>query len=1083
MADVQRAHIHPSDYPDLDMLLGRKLFSRIITEIEKIDTSTTLTGTKKLFGECDRYIFIRQLTVTGDNAPADASIHAAHLCELIRSVAFLKLAHIYGKRTSSVLARMIRTLLEIGSVHPDQAVRCAKLLGSSDFKHFVSEMFTAVKDSLIRELMECFSLIAFSPYPETTEKFAAFICSDEYIHFMKRYARYKDELASLTRKSALLLKNFPARDEHRTFLCTIADTSSYFNWTELFCDLKYIDQQTRRVYDANEYIAWLFCYIFLLGKWNAEIMRSLSAIIHPDISEKLKGGRLGIFKGIVNLVNGAVYFCDSFIFRIYADVYCMYQTRDEVRREIFGIAADIVLSGDLKPSRRKDFLQFFLSPSYCTLVKNLRKSSVETLLFLTHVAVFSLRYETGEFFKIIDEKKLLELLLRIARRDRLYRNYLQLFTYIDRNLESRTLRMKLVVYFYFHYSQIASGKTHKAVVYLNLRHREFTEALMRRDMRAVADPWFKSKLESGTAPDLRLVFHKAAKTDSTAGEHWYIRDPDFDRAVFMLRLEVITGIMGKRSLTAEEYQACNYLLDLAGNLRLEDGLYMALPDVLQNNDLIPYYLFIRDKFMEDPFTIELYLAEGGFYRVYFREFRSFILRMLVPVTGLIPIKESEWAKTDNKNIYLPQYVHEFDDKKNPDAMYDNRNIALYIYLGLHEFSHWLADSFEYDFFQYLLDHTPNPREAFKVFNIVEDFRSESILLETEYAEHYRSIIIESRRYYASAGGFDGELGRKFFSILMGELYCDKLYEEILPEYADQIGEFKAMQVDDVELLTKRISTIGDFLCYALRLIRCMDTSSSRFSILIAVEIFNLLNRVANLEIIDISSAGMEHTPAGEKTLTETGLPQLEDADDGNLKNGEEKGGGENQFSDDGSGEPDDNNSDNETDTNNSPDAEKSEVADLRRKERLSRIYQDLNHNAEAGETCVGEYEGELVDSTTRTLSDNAEAERMINAVERDAPFINPGDVSAQCSEEMQRRKSSGVSGPSKAKRTGQIQCSAITAVSEATPIFVKFRCTTCTAKQKNLMICCSRTVILLNVSVKKLLKLRPAPKEKFRTAK
>lgn len=966
MSDPRKKLLRADAYPVLSELLGAKLYSRITDTLLANDSSEHLGGARTLLEMCDHFLEFHDITaVSVKNDDAKKEIFD-NVSELIRLKAFLKLASIYGRRTSTVLSKMTRGLLEMAAKNPDGAQRCAKIFAQDAFRHFISSMFSAVKNSIIRELIECFALIAASAHPECSETFAAFLCSDRYIAFMKRYACYLSVLSGFTHRSALLLINYPTRSEFRQLITEVADTDTFFGWTGLFEGLSYREPDSRRCYDANDYLSWLFYYIFLLGKWDPELRRALDSIMKPDITRSIKGGRHGALKGIVNLVNAAVFFQDSTVFVRYTEFYCAYNTRDEVRQEIFAIAADIAFAGGLKPQRRKDFFSFFLSPPFKALFKELRQSSVDTLIFLTHVSAFSLRYDMGEFFKAIDENRLLDLLLSLSRRDRLFRNYLQLFTYIEHNLESRTLRMRLIIYFYFHFSQIAAGKKHADTVYLTPRHREFTRTLMERNLRASEDPWFKVKHKGKDEEEATVTWVASGKKNRELGESWFFRDKDMDRAVFLLRLDVIMGIMGQRRLSKEEHAACSYLLDLAGNLKMEDGLYTALPSVIANDDLIDYYLFIRERFEKSPFSIGDFLTERGFYRVYFREHRIYILRMLLPVLGLIPVVESEWAKTDNRNIYLPPFIHEFDDRVRRDRLFENRNIGLYLYLGLHEFSHWFANSFEFDDRQYLIDHTSNPGTAFSILNIIEDFRSEALLLSASCSENYRTIITEGRKHYALFRALHGDTGSKFFAIVMLELYWESAAAEALPELADEIRAFESAPVSDEELGGKGIFSIRDLLDRVIGSIRSMPVSSSRHSILLAAEVFSMLNRVINLERLEVRTPGMEHTPSGEKRLEDA--EPLPDAGEGKAEKSRR---------------------------------ELSPEEELERKRRLSELYDSLEK--EDIQESESPTHNELVDRSTRTRADNDAAERTLCAA-RNQPFLLPGNVSAQCSEEARERE-------------------------------------------------------------------------------
>jgi len=821
----------PSRYLSLGNLIGERLLASVIRKAVKRDRRKNTPAAHALLSGIDSYVRVNRIVRTREEVPTQ---EYCNLVTLLRSHQLYALCESYGGRTKTVLRRLLVGVLQVNESSHDHGAALATAVSSDHFKRFVSGVVMELKDfGFIETALDLCRVIFARNQADQCDPFVRMIGGGDYAALMRTYARYPAELRDITRFALFLLLNYPGRNEYRRFIFEHMTNATFFGWVERFCDLHHYRDGFHKL-SASRYLIELMYCVFVLGRYNSEfafVFRNITGAL--GVGEGVKGGRRRLFAAVDNLLNAGIYFQDSAVFGDFMAFYLRFNTADRIRREVFDIVASELFGDALPPARRRDCIRFFLSDAYQRMYAAFRPASLDTLFFLTHLAAFSLRYAAGEYFKAVDEERLFETVTGLMKRDRLFHNYCELFAYITHTSESKTLRLKLIVYFYFHFAQVAGGGV-RTVAFLNERHRLFTAELAKRYFQARRGP-----------------------------------DPDMERAVFYLRLDQLADIIGFIRLPESHYRAYFYLLHLAANRRLEDELYVALVSVLRNDDLIEYEQFIRAKFLEDPFSLSLYLSKGGFYRVHFKDHRAAILRALLPVVTLIPVKASEWAKTDLRNIYLPMFVYEFDDRVLPGRISENRNFSLYVYLGLHEFSHWLARSFEYDFKEHFLETTPNPSAAFLLFNFIEDYRAEAILLASRYGEQYRACVVEGRRYYA-AGGYGGSPETRLLQAMMAELYWEAPCESLYPNRAEEIAGFKNTAIADASLREEGYSCYGDIITRFVGRIRKMDIRSSRNAILLAGEFFGVLNREFNLEQIDVGLPGAGHAESGARRIDDDG---------------------------------------------------------------------------------------------------------------------------------------------------------------------------------------------------------------------
>jgi hypothetical protein len=940
---------------------------------------------------------------------------------------FLAFCKAFGARKVTLLSVLIKILFREAIFSREWGLTVLSCFSSPGFVVFCHQSARLFKDtSHIVEMTSLLRIAHQRNQPEIAIRFSASLGDDLFLKFANRYQKYLDEFCYIAKRYFLLMLAYPKRAEHIRFLRDYMMNLGFFHWVELFYRETVFDVDRKKI-SPSQYIVELMFNIIVMGKANSDFKRFFETLTSPiNIVDRLPRGKKISFLAITRLINASIYFADSRLAIEFTNFYVGFNRQTGSRREIFTMVTAMVLSDDMPGPRKKPMLAFYNGREFEMLVKKWLKTSPTVVLFFSRLSLYSLQFAVEEYFKTIEEEKLMEVMSKLHKKDRFFQNYIELFKYLEINLHSTALRNRVIVFFYFHFAQVARAQSKsksnnesvnfnwKEMFFLNHRHRKFTEIISSRYYFLKTARGGNSS--QGTEDDEENKLARKLLMSSSVPAHeqaYFAPEPDFDNALMVVREDVLADIFKNKTLQKEESLALKYLLDLATNRRAEDELYEALDAVVVNNDLKPYELFIRQKFLEDPHEIYRYFGRGAFYSMQFRDCRKELMRILLPVVRLIPIKPSEWAKTDSKNIYLPTSIFEFPDKIDGRDIILNRNFSLYVYLGLHEFSHLYSRSFEFDFRGYLEEQTSNLSTAFHFFNLIEDYRSEKVLLSADFIEPYREVILESRKYYGKAG-FSGDPATRIAKIIMGEIYWDKPYEEIVPESAQEIRDFKSIEVLSETLQLRKLANYGQISSWCVDHIKNMRMDGSKYSIYLAVEFYKIMSEEFNMDNLDFRHLGIEHGESGEahpgdapayaagpsqggKSITGSGRADEKEKGDANGnqnesgakpeqnaepgKNGKRASEGDQPLADVPS-------------TESRPTQNVKMTAD-EKKAYLKNLYQGFEQGLrQTTEPDSDEAPPHVIDNSRRTQADNDAAEAMLRQVEEKREVtIKPGDVS------------------------------------------------------------------------------------------
>lgn len=857
-----------SGFFDISNLIGKDDLKRIVQALFDNDKSDD----KYITGKVLRYIdaFIRTRSIRKKDYMGSLSKEYLNLSLVINDDRFYKMCVNFKYKDAKYLREILDFIFNINNETTNFTDTIIENFSSSNFKRFFSNFVYNLNDEyLFRNIISTLSLILSRNQSNQFEKFVKFLGSDTFFNIVTKYHNFRDELLEILKKTLLLLLNFPNRTDYLIFADCFILSNAFFNWIDKFSNIKRKIKKNESI-KGSIYLINLVYYILVNQKYDSDFDRSFRLLTSPDVYYNLNGLEKKKLNDIILLINISILYQDSFFVEDFLKLFLRFNSSE--KKKVFNKIFEELLDDNLNHQKRKRYLRFFNSENYNSFYKQMHTNSYSLLKFMTDVSTFSLKYDVGEYFKVIQEESLFELAKKITRKDKALNNYIVVYDYIEKNYESKTLLLKLLVFFYFYFSQKVMGIPDEKIRYLNKNNENFNNIISRR--------YFCNRNN--------IKFNEKEKLSKE--NNYFQKDVDIESAIQFLRLDVIDNAFGQNKIQKDdrEYSALYYLFELSGNRKLEDELYVSLVDIIKNNDLINYERFIREKFATDPDNLAYYIQKGGFYSIYFKDYEKDIMKALLPVTRLIPVRVSNQAVTDKKVIYLPMSICDFTDKNNDDSIWANRNMSLYVYLGLHEFSHWFSKSFEYDYKTYFIDNTPNPKAVFQFFNMIEDYRAEQVLLKSDFIENYRELIIEARKYYVMRT-FEGDPETKLLKIIMSEVYWDRK-AEILPfDFKDSIINFKSIPVKNNHLVSIGFKSYGDITDYLSEKIKNVQITSSLYTIYLAVDIFNLLNKEFNLENLTIPSQGNEHIQSGEK-----GVPSIFSGlkgDSGNNKDGQENNGG------------------------------------------------------------------------------------------------------------------------------------------------------------------------------------------------
>ncbi len=185
------------------------------------------------------------------------------------------------------------------------------------------------------------------------------------------------------------------------------------------------------------------------------------------------------------------------------------------------------------------------------------------------------------------------------------------------------------------------------------------------------------------------------------------------------------------------------------SVQREDAMLRALEET-EPAHLTAYYEAFMDTFRRNPDFLDEAIQADYWYRVPFSRAASRLRGLIFPLVGTMPLEPSREGQpdacTDNKTIILPAYVNDFQDPLDP--LEENRNLAIYAGLALHEAAHVACGTFAVDFVPYMV-RLEEPLLFKTIFNFFEDYRIEKFLILVQAHPQGEDLLSRLNEYQTS----------------------------------------------------------------------------------------------------------------------------------------------------------------------------------------------------------------------------------------------------------------------------------------------------------------------------------------------
>lgn len=195
------------------------------------------------------------------------------------------------------------------------------------------------------------------------------------------------------------------------------------------------------------------------------------------------------------------------------------------------------------------------------------------------------------------------------------------------------------------------------------------------------------------------------------------------------------------------------LIEIAGSTNLDDLFLEEIPK-LELNEIPEYHTEVMDAFRRNPAFVKDAALYDTYCAVKLEEAIPYIRSQTLFLVGGIDIIDGvRGAYTYGNAIYLPDKINIFQDSKIP--LIENRNLTLYMGLGLHEVAHIIFGSFHFDLNRYIYK-LDKPGLFKTIHNIVEDYRIERYMIESNFIYYAEEVIQFMNRVYSVRNWIDEE---------------------------------------------------------------------------------------------------------------------------------------------------------------------------------------------------------------------------------------------------------------------------------------------------------------------------------------
>lgn len=291
----------------------------------------------------------------------------------------------------------------------------------------------------------------------------------------------------------------------------------------------------------------------------------------------------------------------------------------------------------------------------------------------------------------------------------------------------------------------------------------------------------------------------------------YIRLNVKDREKFFMPLIERLREMIWRS-TIKKFEKYNYHLKEVAEIGINNGyedFMIEQLDKIEIKNFVSYRDSLVSVFRNYPEKISEAICADYWYRFELSSALSHLYSILLPVIGIIQIQKGQsGAYTDGKTIFLPEYINYFKDPSEP--VIENRNLSVYIALGLHEAGHILAGTFQFNLSYYLI-RLEKPNLFKTIYNFFEDFRIESFLIEIKVHPQVKDLLDTLNEYYSlKAQREDLPFAGRFICHIYDEAFGYNERLKSIPTYQ----EFRS-KIKEVEVNTGRFSNLQQLFDYGI----------------------------------------------------------------------------------------------------------------------------------------------------------------------------------------------------------------------------------------------------------------------------
>lgn len=277
------------------------------------------------------------------------------------------------------------------------------------------------------------------------------------------------------------------------------------------------------------------------------------------------------------------------------------------------------------------------------------------------------------------------------------------------------------------------------------------------------------------------------------------------------------------------------LMEIAGSTNLDDRFLEELPK-LQEKEIPEYHTEVVDAFRRNPAFVEEACIYDSFCAVKLEDAIPYIRNQTLFLVGGIEIKEGiRGAYTYGNAIYLPGKINVFQDSRYP--LIENRNLTIYIALGLHEVAHIIYGSFNFDLNRYV--YTLDKPALFKtIHNIVEDFRVEKHLIESKFIPFAEEVIRFMNTVYSAKNWNDPERSVAFLFLTYIIDVAAGNWDEILK--VNPKAELRLQGLFTLPLPTGRFRSVTDMAENWLERFQNMKYENPLSAIPLSMEIYEIL---------------------------------------------------------------------------------------------------------------------------------------------------------------------------------------------------------------------------------------------------